>query len=595
MKEFFTIVVSLALLGIPLKERVSATEINCTLSGVFGISQVCNNLANPLFGSQRTAYVRHEPVAFADGLSTPREGPNVRTISRIMSPDLKANGAFGNRNHLTLLFVFFGQFLAHDIAATISMNATEDNSHIVFVPIENQTDPFYALSKDSPKSMRVRKSFLELDEGGVGHPVNANTHFIDLTSVYGNTEAFLDKLRSKEKGRMLTGNYVVDGKPFGLPSINLHTQLPNADQIGIDPEPVLSQFMPRSEALIAGDLRVIENPELGMYHLLFLREHNRYAAEFSRRNPDWTDEQIFQAARKWTVATYQNIVFYEFVAATVGPLVFAGAEKYPGYKANVDPRMDVSFVTSAFRFGHSMIPDDIPVLDFATDHVIGDLPVVGLFHGKFNALSANLVTRGPANLAYSLFKFGGRSVDEQVSDTMRSFPDPFDVLAANLMRERLHGLPAYNDLLQSRMPDGEMYNLYGRPGCAAEYEDSDQSDPIECFMGITNNEGHAHKLQEAYAKVKFVDGFMGMVMEHRYHMSALGMMQTRIVMDQFLRSRAGDRWWFENTDNGLFTEQEVTTIKRRTLADVIADNFDIPHAKLSSAVFKNQFTGASIF
>lgn len=44
---------------------------------------------------------------------------------------------------------------------------------------------------------------------------------------------------------------------------------------------------------------------------LFLREHNRLAHQFRNANPSWTDEQIFQEARKWVIAFIQHITINE--------------------------------------------------------------------------------------------------------------------------------------------------------------------------------------------------------------------------------------------------------------------------------------------
>uniref|UniRef100_A0A6I8QWT5 NAD(P)H oxidase (H2O2-forming) n=1 Tax=Xenopus tropicalis TaxID=8364 RepID=A0A6I8QWT5_XENTR len=48
-----------------------------------------------------------------------------------------------------------------------------------------------------------------------------------------------------------------------------------------------------------------------------------------------------------------------------------------------------------------------------------------------------------------------------------------------------------------------------------------------------------------------------------------GELLTAIIMDQFQRLRDGDRFWFENSKNGLFTLEEIERIKKTTFHDVI--------------------------
>ena len=56
-----------------------------------------------------------------------------------------------------------------------------------------------------------------------------------------------------------------------------------------------------------------ENIGVSTLHLLFLREHNRLADAIEERNPDWSDEQIFQRARKLVIAQIQVITYSEYL------------------------------------------------------------------------------------------------------------------------------------------------------------------------------------------------------------------------------------------------------------------------------------------
>ena len=101
---------------------------------------------------------------------------------------------------------------------------------------------------------------------------------------------------------------------------------------------------------LVGDVRADENPALHAMHTLWVREHNRIAREFKRRNPSMDGETVFQTARKITSAIWAHITYEEYLPALVK------IKSYTGYKPTVNPSMSQAFATAAFRYGHSLIP-----------------------------------------------------------------------------------------------------------------------------------------------------------------------------------------------------------------------------------------------
>lgn len=80
------------------------------------------------------------------------------------------------------------------------------------------------------------------------------------------------------------------------------------------------------------------------------------AQEVKRQYPDWSDEEIFQRARRQVIASLQSIIVYEYLPAFLGGVEL---DPYTGYKGDVHPGISHMFQAAAFRFGHSLIPPGI--------------------------------------------------------------------------------------------------------------------------------------------------------------------------------------------------------------------------------------------
>ena len=76
------------------------------------------------------------------------------------------------------------------------------------------------------------------------------------------------------------------------------------------------------------------------------------------REPSFSDERIYQEARRINVAQYQSVVYGGYLPVVLGTQNIEGLEldrDGSDYDSSVDPTMTTEFATAAYRFGHSMI------------------------------------------------------------------------------------------------------------------------------------------------------------------------------------------------------------------------------------------------
>lgn len=81
------------------------------------------------------------------------------------------------------------------------------------------------------------------------------------------------------------------------------------------------------------------------------------------------------------------------------------------------------------------------------------------------------------------------------------------------------------------------------------------------FAEITSDPYAASKLEELYGSVDKIDPYIGGLAEDHVNDSNLGELFYASMKDQYTRLRDGDRFYFENANNGLFTEEERNAIK----------------------------------
>ena len=121
--------------------------------------------------------------------------------------------------------------------------------------------------------------------------MNSNTHWLDASTVYGSTNAALATLRLYTGGLLKMTNDTVNKcqlLPITSPCTN-------------------------GACFMCGDSRCTKQPQLTVMHTLWAREQNRIATNLSALNPTWSDETIFQEARRIVIAELQHITYNEFI------------------------------------------------------------------------------------------------------------------------------------------------------------------------------------------------------------------------------------------------------------------------------------------
>lgn len=73
-----------------------------------------------------------------------------------------------------------------------------------------------------------------------------------------------------------------------------------------------------ADCIRPGDGRVREQPALTSFHIVFTRKHNQIASLLEKLNPHWSDEKLFQEARRIVGALVQHITYREFLPIILG-------------------------------------------------------------------------------------------------------------------------------------------------------------------------------------------------------------------------------------------------------------------------------------
>ena len=220
---------------------------------------------------------------------------------------------------------------------------------------------------------------------------------------------------------------------------------------------------------ICGDGRCNENIALQAIHQVFHDEHDRLIDDIKNTlttdttagaggrllewklalgADGWNGQRLFQAARFVTEMQYQHLVFEEF-ARKVQPAINP-FEAFAFTQTDVDPAITAEFAHAVYRFGHSMLTEDIPRIN--DDGSRNDISLLDGFLNPAAYYKNGNATLSSADAAGSIIMGlsdqTGQEIDEFVIDTLRNnlLGLPLDLPTINMTRARSEGIPPLNDV-----------------------------------------------------------------------------------------------------------------------------------------------------
>ncbi len=557
---------------LPLSVELLEDRIQLSPTGYEPINGVGNNLANPTWGSAGTDLIRLAPVGYADGISAPSlpQDKSARAISNLLNSQADPANPSQDLNtvdqqSLSDFGYAFGQFIDHDLDLTPDGGASLPIAVAPGDPIgpaalpftRSQYDPSTGTSKSNPRQQ-----------------ITTVTSYLDLSQVYGSDATTADSLRTYVGGQLKTS-------PGNLLPLDNSTYFPSPET---PPSMQNGGGVPNSDLFATGDARGNENIELTALQTLFVRNHNNLASQLQKQHPDWTDEQLYQEARKLNIAQYQQIVYNEYLPALLGPNALPA---YRGYNAKVNPTIANEFSTVAFRFGHSLLSGQIErqnnsglditdvspsgsslslAQDFFDPYLLNATGAVDPFTGHSGS-NIDAVLKGDADGV-------SQAMDLMAINDVRNLlfgnygAGGEDLMARDVQRDRDNGIPDYNTLRAAM----------GLP-------------KVTSFSQITSNVQVQKELQAAYGDVNNLDAFEGGLAEDHVPGSDVGPLFQAILANQFTRLRDGDRFFYLNES---FTPAEGAMIQGSSLTNVIEANTGITNLQRDVFHFRASIGGVVV-
>ncbi|XP_058397472.1 dual oxidase 1 isoform X6 [Diceros bicornis minor] len=521
-----------------------------------------NNLMEHRWGSKGSRLQRLVPASYADGVYQPLREPHLPNPRDLSNTAMRGPAGQASLRNRTVLGVFFGYHVLSDLVSVERPGCPAEflNIHIppgdpvfdpdrsgdVVLPFQrSRWDPKTGLSPNNPRDL-----------------TNEVTGWLDGSAIYGSSHSWSDELRSFSGGQLASGPD---------PAFPRDSQEPLL--MWTAPDPATGQRGPQGLYAFGAE-RGNRDPFLQALGLLWFRYHNLCAQRLARQHPSWGDEELFQHARKRVIATYQNIALYEWLPSFLRKM----PPEYAGYRPFLDPSISPEFLAASEQFFSTMVPPGVYMRN-ASCHFQGVISrnssvsrALRVCNSYWSREHPNLRRAEDVDaLLQGMASQIAEREDHVVVEDVRDFwPGPLkfsrtDHLASCLQRGRDLGLPSYTKARAA----------LGLPPITT-WQDVN---PALSQSNSTVLEATAALYNQDLSRLELLPG--GLLESH----GDPGPLFSAIVLDQFVRLRDGDRYWFENTRNGLFSEEEITEIRNTSLQDVLVAVTNVDPSALQPSVF----------
>ncbi|WP_211286136.1 peroxidase family protein [Roseovarius confluentis] len=381
-------------------------------AGVRTLSGAGNNEDNPEYGAANEPFIRLTEARYGEpdengnrAINPIFDGLDARDISNILGQ--QEAGTPTNAMNASTLFMAFGQYFDHGLDF-IGKDPAFGTIEIGGPGAERSP------TSDNPADL-TRAAVSGYDENGVPQHINNTSPYVDQNQAYGSHELVGQFLRESDGAqgfgmRLLGGEADPSDPAFtllptlrdliehhwaaetifedaGLPggAATLRDMMPDLvddttgeiDAAGVQAlasnflgsgQPLLLDTNPYINLLdhrVAGDGRANENIALTSVHTIWARNHNFHVENLIAQGYEGSAEEIFQAAKMINESDYARVVFQEFADKLLGGLRDPdgdfGTHGWDGYNPEADARISHEFAAAAYRFGHSLVGENLQV------------------------------------------------------------------------------------------------------------------------------------------------------------------------------------------------------------------------------------------